>query len=85
MLKRLIAEWMYRSCFIWKHRSVTTYFTALEKKKLIEKLSNNNLKDHFIIGTGENSLNQNIEIMKHSLKNGINRFLDNATSLLQIW
>jgi 4-hydroxy-tetrahydrodipicolinate synthase len=49
--------------------------TSFEKKKLIEKLSNNNLKDRFLIGTGENSLNQNIEIMKHSLKNGINRFL----------
>jgi len=49
--------------------------TLFEKKKLIEKLSNNNLKDRFLIGTGENSLNQNIEIMKHSLKNGINRFL----------
>ena len=49
--------------------------TSFEKKNLIERLSNNNLKDRFLIGTGENSLNQNIEIMKHSLKNGINRFL----------
>jgi 4-hydroxy-tetrahydrodipicolinate synthase len=49
--------------------------SASEKKKLIEKLSDNKLKEHFLIGTGENSLNQNIEIMKHSIRNGINRFL----------
>jgi len=50
---------------------ISTY----EKKKLIESLSNNKLKNNFIIGTGENALNENIEIMKHSLKNGMDRFL----------
>ena len=48
---------------------------SLEKKKLIEKLSNNKLKESFVIGTGENSLYQNIDIMKHSLNNGFKRFL----------
>tara|TARA_Y100001970_G_C14006742_1_gene736264 strand:+ start:47 stop:931 length:885 start_codon:yes stop_codon:yes gene_type:complete len=46
-----------------------------EKKKLIDRLNENKLKTHFIIGTGDNSLNENIELMKHSLNNGINRFL----------
>ena len=46
-----------------------------EKIKFIEKISNNKFKSHFLIGTGENSLNHNIEIMKCCLKNGINRFL----------
>ena len=46
-----------------------------EKKKLIEKLKDNKFKDNFLIGTGENSFNENIEIIKHSLNNGINRFL----------
>jgi len=46
-----------------------------EKKKLINKLSNNKFKNHFMIGTGDNALNENIELMKHSLNNGINRFL----------
>ena len=46
-----------------------------EKKKLIEKLSNNKLKNNFIIGTGSNSLNENIDLLKHSINNGINRFL----------
>ena len=46
-----------------------------EKKKLIDRLNENKLKAHFIIGTGDNSLNENIELMKYSLNNGINRFL----------
>jgi 4-hydroxy-tetrahydrodipicolinate synthase len=46
-----------------------------EKKKLIEKLSASKFKNSFMIGTGENALNENIEIMKHSLNNGIDRFL----------
>ena len=49
--------------------------SSKEKKKLIDKLNNNKLKDHFIVGTGDNALNENIELMKHSLNNGIDRFL----------
>jgi 4-hydroxy-tetrahydrodipicolinate synthase len=46
-----------------------------EKEELIEKISNNRLKDNFLIGTSDNSLNETIELIKFSLKNGINRFL----------
>ncbi len=46
-----------------------------EKKSLITKLGSSKLKDHFVIGTGSNSLNENINIMKHCINNGINRFL----------
>ena len=49
--------------------------SSKEKKKLIEQLNGNKLKDHFIMGTGVNSLNENIELMKHSINNGIDRFL----------
>ena len=49
--------------------------SSIEKKKLIEKLSNNKLRNHFMIGTGDNALNENIELMKHSLSNGIDQFL----------
>jgi len=49
--------------------------SSKEKKKLIDKLNNNELKDHFMIGTGANALNENVEIMNHSLSNGIDRFL----------
>ena len=33
------------------------------------------MKDNFMIGTGNNSLNENIELMKHSLNHGLDRFL----------
>ena len=46
-----------------------------EKKRLIDKLNSNKFKDHFMIGTGANALNENIELMKHALNNGIYKFL----------
>ena len=46
-----------------------------EKKKLIEKLAHSKMKDNFMIGTGNNSLNENIELMKYSLNHGLDRFL----------
>ena len=46
-----------------------------EKKKLIDKMSLSKFKDNFVFGTGANSINENVQLMKHSIKNGINRFL----------
>jgi len=49
--------------------------SSAEKIKLVEKLSSSKYKKNFIIGTGLNSLKENIEMMQHSLKNGFNQFL----------
>ena len=46
-----------------------------EKEKFIEKISDSKFKENFLIGTSDNSLNETVELMKHSIKNGINRFL----------
>ena len=46
-----------------------------EKMELIEHLSNSSQKNNFIIGTGNNSLSETINIMKHSKENGFNLFL----------
>ena len=46
-----------------------------EKMELIEHLSNSSQKNNFIIGTGNNSLSETINIMKHSKENGFNIFL----------
>jgi len=46
-----------------------------EKIRLIDKMSVSKLKDNFVFGTGANSLNENVQLMKHCIKNGINRFL----------
>ena len=49
--------------------------SSKEKRELIGKLENNKYKDNFIIGTGSNSLKENIDLMKCSVDCGINNFL----------
>ena len=46
-----------------------------EKRKLIDQMSISKFKDNFVFGTGTNSLNENIQLMKHCINNGIDRFL----------
>tara|TARA_B100000029_G_scaffold501459_1_gene574870 strand:- start:2530 stop:3420 length:891 start_codon:yes stop_codon:yes gene_type:complete len=46
-----------------------------EKKSLINTLSKENFKEKILIGTSCNSLNDTIDIMKHSLKAGFKNFL----------
>ena len=46
-----------------------------EKMELIEHLSNSPQKNNFIIGTGNNSLSETINMLKHSKENGFNLFL----------
>ena len=49
--------------------------SSYEKKRLINKLNKSDFKNNFIIGTGDNALNENIELMKCSIDNGVNNFL----------
>jgi len=51
------------------------YISSQEKKRLIDKMSTSKSKDSFVFGTGTNSLNENIQLMKHCINNGIDRFL----------
>ena len=46
-----------------------------EKRKLIEKISTSKFKDNFVFGTGTNSLNENVQLMKSCLDIGVDRFL----------
>lgn len=46
-----------------------------EKRKLIDKMSVSKFKDNFVFGTGANSMNENVQLMKHCIENGINKFL----------
>ena len=62
-------------CVLFGSTGCAQLISSREKKKLIERLSKNKFKDHFMIGTGSNALNENVELMKHSLSNGIDRFL----------
>jgi len=62
-------------CVIFGSTGQAQLISVDEKKKVIEKLSHNKFKDQFILGTGLNSLNENVNLIKFSLKNGIDRFL----------
>ena len=72
--ERLIGEGLHGSIFFGS-TGCAQLISSDEKKELITKLGNNKFKEHFLIGTGTNALNENVEIMKHSIKNGIDRFL----------
>ena len=72
--ERLINEGLHGSIFFGS-TGCAQLISSKEKKKLIDQLNTNKFKEHFIIGTGANALNSNIDLMKHSIKNGINRFL----------
>ena len=72
--ERLIKEGLHGAIFFGS-TGCAQLISSKEKKKLIDKLNKNKLRDHFIIGTGANALNENVELMKHSLSNGIDRFL----------
>ena len=72
--ERLIKEGTHGTIFFGS-TGCSQLISSKEKKKLIDKLNNNKLKDHFLIGTGANALNEIVELMKHSISNGIDRFL----------
>ena len=72
--ERLIQEGLHGAIFFGS-TGCAQLISSREKKNLIAKLSNSKFKNDFMIGTGANSLNENIELIKHSINNGINRFL----------
>jgi len=51
------------------------YISTKEKNELIDKMSISKFKDNFVFGTGTNSLSENIQLMKHCVNNGMDRFL----------
>ena len=73
--EKLVGDGLLHGAIFFGSTGCAQLISSNEKKKLIDKLNDNKLKNHFIIGTGANALNENIELMKHSINNGINRFL----------
>ena len=72
--ERLINEGLHGAVFFGS-TGCGQLISSKEKKKLVEKLSDNKFKNHFMIGTGDNSLNENVELMRHAISHGIDRFL----------
>ena len=46
-----------------------------EKKELIAKIASHKLKKHFFIGTGNNSLNENIDLIRYAIEYDFREFL----------
>ena len=46
-----------------------------EKKELISKLSTHKLKKNFFLGTGENSLSENVDLIKYAMEYNFQTFL----------
>ena len=72
--EKIIAEGCH-GVVLFGSTGMAQLISSKEKKSLIDEIATNKFKDNFVIGTGSNSLNENIELMKHSLKNGVDRFL----------
>ena len=66
--ENLIKEGLHGAIFFGS-TGCAQLISSKEKKKLIDKLNKNKFKDHFLVGTGANALNDNIDLMKHSLNN----------------
>ena len=72
--EKLMNEGLHGAVFLGS-TGCAQLISSNEKKKLMDKLYKNKFKDQYIMGTGANSINENVDLMKHSLKNGIDRFL----------
>ena len=62
-------------CVVFGSTGMSQLLGVNEKKNLLEKLSDSKFKKKHIIGTGLNSLVENIDFLRHSLKYGFNKFL----------
>ncbi len=62
-------------CVLFGSTGQSQLISSSEKKQVIEKVSESKFLNHFILGTGNNSLNENSELIKFGLQNGVDRFL----------
>ena len=62
-------------CIIGGSTGMMQYVPSNEKRKLIDRMSASKFKDNFVLGTGTNSIIENVQLMKHCINNGIDRFL----------
>jgi len=73
--EKLIGNSLLHGVVIFGSTGCAQLISSYEKKRLIDKLQDSKFKDNFIIGTGNNAFNENVEIIKCALSNKINRFL----------
>ena len=62
-------------CFFFGSTGMSQLISKNEKMELISKISTNKLRKHFYLGTGCNSLNENIELIKYASEFNFNTIL----------
>ena len=72
--ERLIQQGCH-STVIGGSTGMMQYISSKVKRELIDKMSVSKFKENFVFGTGTNSINENTQLMKHCIKNGVDRFL----------
>ena len=61
--------------FFFGSTGQSQFISMAEKKELVSKLPLSKLKNNFFLGTGFNSLNDNLEFIKYSMEYEFNTFL----------
>jgi 4-hydroxy-tetrahydrodipicolinate synthase len=61
--------------FFFGSTGMSQLLSVKEKKELITKIENHKNKKNFFLGTGNNSLNDNLDIINHGTEKGFNTFL----------
>ena len=62
-------------CFFFGSTGMSQLISKSEKMELISKISTHKLRKHFYLGTGCNSLNENIELIKYASEFNFNTIL----------
>ena len=73
--ERIIDHGLSRCCYFWKHWASTTYIHVSEKITLLNELTKSKYREKYLIGTGLNSLNETINLMKIANSLNFNDFL----------
>ena len=61
--------------FFFGSTGMSQLLSVKEKKELITKIENHKNKKNFFLGTGNNSLNDNLDIINHGTEKGFDTFL----------
>ena len=62
-------------CFFFGSTGMSQLISKNEKMELISKISTHKLRKQFFLGTGCNSLNENIELIKYAMEYDFRDFL----------
>ena len=72
--ERLIDKGLH-GVFFFGSTGQSQLISTIEKKEFISKIASHKIKDKFFLGTGNNSLKENIELIRYAMEYNFNEFL----------